>query len=54
MNEIINEWRKVFWHPKRQAITLENSSLIFQGISALSDQFLHSIEYDSTLTEREI
>ena len=33
VKENINQWRVVFWDPKRQEITLENPSLNFQGIS---------------------
>ena len=33
IKESINQWRIVFWDPKRQEFTLENPSLNFQRIS---------------------
>ena len=33
LKESINQWRIVFWDPKRQEFTLENPSLNFQRIS---------------------
>ena len=50
----INQWRIVFWDPKRQELTLENPSFNFQRISLPLDQFQKSIKYVSTFTEGEI
>ena len=33
VKENINQWRKVFWDPKRQEFTLENPSLNYQRLS---------------------
>ena len=33
LKESINQWRIVFWDPKRQEFTLENQSLSFQRVS---------------------
>ena len=43
LKESLNQWRIVFWDPKRQKFTFENPSLNFNEYLALSDQSQPSI-----------